>query len=1106
MATTSDVTVVDYSGDFRVDALLYGSADWNYLLPGRTTLFYTFDVTAAEATASAGRGVATAFNAAQQTAARALISYASTVTGITFVEAATSASADFHFADSDLVGGTVAGLYSTTEGWSFTVGNVLTQYSAEAYIYLDNVDFAVANAAPTAGTGGYETLLHEIGHALGLGHPFEGTFPLSVANDNTNNTVMSYTHLGGIKTTFQSYDLLALRWIYGEDGLGGTFGYNSTNGPSLTLTAPVDTTAPTVSSFNPADEATGILVGSDITVVFSEPVQRGTGSIVLKTTAGVVVATYDATSSANLSISGSTLTINPSSNLANSTAYKVEFAAGSIKDIAGNAYAGTTTYNFTTAAAADLTPPTVANFSPADEATGVAVGADVVLIFSEPIQRGTGSILLKTTVGSLVATFDAATSSNLTIAGNTLTINPTADLAFETAYKVEFAVGSIQDVAGNPYAGTTTYNFTTVAPANHLPTGTVTVSGTPTQGQTLTLSTATLADSDGLGPLSYQWLRSGITIGGATGTSYVLTQSDVGAAISARVAYTDGRANSESVTSLTTAAVANVNDPPTGSVTIGGTASQGTVLAAGTATLGDIDGLGALQYQWLREGASIAGAVAASYGLTQADVGKAISLRVSYQDQGGFNETLTSNATAPVANVNDPPVGALTFTGKVAQGQTLVANTSALTDADGLGTFSYQWLSGSTLIANANASSYAVADTNLGAVLNVRVSYTDGFGAPESVTSQSTTPVADGVPPLATVFSPADEATDVDVGTKVAITFNENIQRGTGAIVLKTSAGATAATFDAATSGNLVVSGNTLSVFFSVLLAQGTGYTLELANGAVKDLAGNAYAGTSKYNFTTFSPNKVVLGTAANDTLTGGPGNDTFNGAAGTDTAVFTGSLSGYRISFNRGTGTGTVTDTQSARDGTDTLTSIEKLQFGSKTFDLFNLPRTETPSYAKTPAFLFDAAYYLLKHPDLVPTLTLATAFDSYKTTAAQGAAPNAWFDPVYYANRWADLKSLNLDAATLFAHYNLYGVWEGRSAGPIFDKFDGNAYLTANPDVANYVDAFVKDFLGSRTNGAIAHYVIYGANEGRVAHDTTGALISADFTVEATLVGQTV
>jgi hypothetical protein len=103
-----------------------------------------------------------------------------------------------------------------------------------------------------------------------------------------------------------------------------------------------------------------------------------------------------------------------------------------------------------------------------------------------------------------------------------------------------------------------------------------------------------------------------------------------------------------------------------------------------------------------------------------------------------------------------------------------------------------------------------------------------------------------------------------------------------------------------------------------------------------------------------------------------------------------------------------------------------------------------------------------------------------------------------VYYANRWADLKPLNLDAVTLFAHYNLYGVWEGRSAGPTFDKYDGTRYLKDNPDVATYVDAYVADFLGSRSNGAIAHYVIYGAAEGRVAYDTAGVAIE-----QAILVG---
>jgi len=232
-----------------------------------------------------------------------------------------------------------------------------------------------------------------------------------------------------------------------------------------------------------------------------------------------------------------------------------------------------------------------------------------------------------------------------------------------------------------------------------------------------------------------------------------------------------------------------------------------------------------------------------------------------------------------------------------------------------------------------------------------------------------------------------------------------------------------------------------------------------------------------------------ILGNQANNTLTGGGGNDVLNGAAGTDTAVFSGKLSDYSINYNRALGTASITDKRTVGDGADSLKSIEKLQFSDKTFELINPPRTEPAVFAKSQSFLFDAAFYLLKNPDLVPTVNLTTAYDNFKAVgAAKGAAPNSWFDAVYYANKWADLKSLNLDAATLFAHYNLYGVWEGRSAGPVFDKYDGNRYLADNPDVAGYVDGNLKDFLGSRSNGAIAHFVIYGAAEGRVAYDTDG------------------
>jgi hypothetical protein len=238
--------------------------------------------------------------------------------------------------------------------------------------------------------------------------------------------------------------------------------------------------------------------------------------------------------------------------------------------------------------------------------------------------------------------------------------------------------------------------------------------------------------------------------------------------------------------------------------------------------------------------------------------------------------------------------------------------------------------------------------------------------------------------------------------------------------------------------------------------------------------------------------NDSIVGSLGNDTLIGGKGNDSIDGGLGTDSVVMSGKITDYFISYNRALGTTTVTDKRSNGDGIDSLKSVEKLQFADKTFDLNNPPFSSTPTYGKTPSFLFDSAYYLLKNPDLIPSVSISNAFDHYiKTGAAAGKAPNTWFDPVYYANKWSDLKPLNLDAATLFMHYNLYGVWEGRSAGPTFDTYDGNRYLKDNPDVAAYVDANVKDFLGSRVNGAIAHYIIYGANESRTGYDSNGQAI---------------
>jgi methionine-rich copper-binding protein CopC len=139
--------------------------------------------------------------------------------------------------------------------------------------------------------------------------------------------------------------------------------------------------------------------------------------------------------------------------------------------------------------------PTVTTFSPVDGATGVSVGSNIVLTFSEPILKGTGAIEIRsgTSDGALIAHYELATSSNLTIAGNTLTINPTADLAGGTHYFVTFGNGNFTDFSGNPSTGSNTYDFTTEAlPLHQNLTGSATFwkTGTPIAGVTSSLTTA----------------------------------------------------------------------------------------------------------------------------------------------------------------------------------------------------------------------------------------------------------------------------------------------------------------------------------------------------------------------------------------------------------------------------------------------------------------------------------------------------------------------------------------------------------------------------------------------------------------------------------------
>ena len=273
---------------------------------------------------------------------------------------------------------------------------------------------------------------------------------------------------------------------------------------------------------------------------------------------------------------------------------------------------------------------------------------------------------------------------------------------------------------------------------NNIPTGSVVFTGTATQGQELT-ATNDIKDADGIGALTYQWMANGVDISLATFSTLMLTQSLVGKVITVKASYTDSKNTFESISSTQNVMIANVNDSPTGSVAISGTPTQGQSLSA-TNSLADADGLGVVSYKWLAGGAEIAGATTSTLTLTQAQVGKVITVKASYTDAGNTPESVMSNATTEIVNVNDAPTGNVVISGKPEQGQVLTAS-NTLGDADGLGTVSYKWLADGVEILGATTSAYTLTQAQVGKVIYVKANYIDGGNTPESIASTQTVAV-----------------------------------------------------------------------------------------------------------------------------------------------------------------------------------------------------------------------------------------------------------------------------------------------------------------------------------------------------------------------------
>lgn len=231
MARLQQILTTPVTGYASIDPLLASGPDWNFLTADgstfRTTLYYTFATDGPHYETNGLVG----FNLAQQAATEQILSYISTVTGIAFASTQNAAAADLHFAQADIANPDLGGVCYVDYTYAATLEGQLTGYTADASIYLDAT--ATADPAPEAGSWWYQALLHEMGHALGLKHPFEATVdnPATLVlpyTDDTAHTLMSYTASGSVyHSQFSEYDLAALAYLYGGDGLRGTLGLGS---------------------------------------------------------------------------------------------------------------------------------------------------------------------------------------------------------------------------------------------------------------------------------------------------------------------------------------------------------------------------------------------------------------------------------------------------------------------------------------------------------------------------------------------------------------------------------------------------------------------------------------------------------------------------------------------------------------------------------------------------------------------------------------------------------------------------------------------------------------------------------------------------------------
>ena len=231
-------------------------------------------------------------------------------------------------------------------------------------------------------------------------------------------------------------------------------------------------TSPTLSSSTPADNATNVIKDGTIVLNFSKNVVVGSGNITIKiASSDVSIETIEVNNPEVTGSGTSQITIDPQTNWGQNTEYYVLIDATAFDDTSGNSYEGISSTTALTFTVANDTP-ILSTSVPANNATSVALDANIVLNFSENVTAQSGNITIKKADNTIFETISVADTTKVTGTGtNQITINPSSDFVLNTDYYVLIDGTAFDDSSGGSYAGigsATALTFTSFA--NVLPT------------------------------------------------------------------------------------------------------------------------------------------------------------------------------------------------------------------------------------------------------------------------------------------------------------------------------------------------------------------------------------------------------------------------------------------------------------------------------------------------------------------------------------------------------------------------------------------------------------------------------------------------------------